>query len=123
MKVPYNRHRNSHVKRMIKMTNYFCWDHRLGISLPQLSKEWEQYLKEEQMRILLEWEHIRGQIPDRIREVEQQIDRLQHQLGEEEQFERSCQINQQIAELASIINDLWIWYRVQGHITVKKADT
>ncbi|MBM7701213.1 hypothetical protein [Metabacillus iocasae] len=99
------------------MKSIFKMDERLGISLPRLQKEWEDYTKEEQQAILLKWEEIRGTIPDRIYELETIINEKQAQLGEESNFERSCQLNHDISELASIINDLWIWYRLNQHVS------
>lgn len=99
------------------MSAHFIYDERLGIRLPHLQKEWDMYTKEEQAEILLEWETIRGKIPDRIIELEQQINEKQRQLGEENDFSRSCTLNFEIAALASIINDLWIWYRMNQTVT------
>ncbi|ABO68028.1 MULTISPECIES: hypothetical protein [Geobacillus] len=93
------------------MNRQFIDDKRLGIRVPQLDKRWEDYSAEEQEAILLEWEAIRGSIPDRIATLERQINEKQDALSHEADFARSCQLNADIAELASIINDLWIWYR------------
>ncbi|ASS98563.1 MULTISPECIES: hypothetical protein [Geobacillus] len=93
------------------MNGIFIDDKRLGIRVPQLDKHWEDYSAEEQEAILLEWEAIRGMIPDRIAVLEREINQKQDELGEEHDFERSCRLNADIAELASIVNDLWIWYR------------
>lgn len=95
------------------MMNYsFVFQERLGIELLFLEKNWEDYDSRIQFEILEKWEIIRGKIPDRIKEIEQQINQKQQALGEEEDFHRSCQINSQISELASAINDLQIWFRV-----------
>ncbi len=51
-------------------------------------------------------------IPDRIKELEHYINAKQHHLNNEEDFEISCKLNSEIADLASIINDLWLWYRL-----------
>jgi hypothetical protein len=99
------------------MKGCFIYDDRLGIRLPKLEKEWEDYSKKEQEQILLEWETIRGKIPDRIVELEKLINKKQAQLGEENDFARSCALNSEIAELASIINDLWIWYRMNQTVS------
>lgn len=98
----------------------FEWNKRLGISLPALEMEWDQYSKEAQQQILLKWEKIRGKIPDRIKDLEQEINEKQAQLNDEMDFERSCLLNSQIAELASIINDLWLWYRMNQHVSHDK---
>lgn len=99
------------------MSTHFIYDEHLGIRLPHLEKEWDMYTKEEQAEILLEWETIRGKIPDRIIELEQQINEKQRQLGEENDFALSCMLNSEIASLASMINDLWIWYRMNQTVT------
>ncbi|MFS0822409.1 hypothetical protein [Bacillus sp. 1P02SD] len=101
------------------MGDYFHFDERLGILLPYLEKEWEQYTEEAQQYILFQWEKIRGHIPDRISEIETVINKKQEQLGNEPDFVRSCELNNEISECASIINDLWIWYRMNQGISKK----
>lgn len=90
----------------------FQFDDRLGIAIPILRKDWSQYPQDTQLEILLKWEQNRGQIPERIYELEKIINEKQAQLNIEEDFDRSCELNSEIAELASIIHDLWIWYRI-----------
>ena len=97
----------------------FAYDERLGIRLPVLEKAWEEYSEKEQHAILLEWENIRGMIPDRIAELEQTINQKQAELSDESDFARSCRLNSEIAELASVINDLWIWYRLNQTVSAK----
>lgn len=99
------------------MIYHFVYDRRLGIQLPKLADHWEHYHKETQEKILMEWETIRGTIPDRMKQLEEEINRKQAQLYEEENFERSCRLNSEIADLASTINDLWIWYRTNQKIS------
>jgi len=91
----------------------FVHNERLGIRLPVLHHDWTEYTPEERSAILLEWEEIRARIPDRIIQLEAVINRKQAQLSEEENFQRSCELNHEIHELASIINDLNIWFRVE----------
>ncbi|QRG69717.1 hypothetical protein JNE38_11685 [Brevibacillus choshinensis] len=95
------------------MRNHFILDERLGIRLPALDMEWESYSKEERADILLEWEEIRATIPDQIIRIETVIIEKTKQMSEEENFIRSCELNSEIHELASVINDLNIWFRVQ----------
>ncbi|WP_177344639.1 hypothetical protein [Evansella clarkii] len=97
----------------------FTFDSRLGIVTPQLQTDWEELDPVLQEKTLAKWENVRGDIPERIKSLEQQINKLQKDLYEEENFERSCQLNSQIAELASVINDLWIWYRTGEEVKVK----
>jgi gas vesicle protein len=104
-------------KKDVDVMFSFRQNKRLGISLPELEMDWHQYSKETQQKILLEWEKIKGKIPDRIKELESEINEKQEQLNNEFDFERSCQLNSDIAELASIINDLWLWYRMNQQVT------
>ncbi|RSK28163.1 hypothetical protein EJF36_15440 [Bacillus sp. HMF5848] len=101
------------------MENFFTFDNRLGIYLPQLNKSWESYDTSTQQTILLHWESIRGKIPDRIKELEEMINSKQAALNKEENFQVSCDLNSDIAELASIINDLWLWYRMNQTVSAK----
>jgi hypothetical protein len=103
------------------MNNYqFVWNHRLGISLPVLDYDWDDYDESDRVRIVEQWETIRGTIPDRIIAFEQQIQTRQAQLYEEDDFEVSCSLNYDIAELASRINDLHIWYRINQEIEPRR---
>lgn len=95
------------------MRYQFIQNDRLGIPLPTLDLEWEVYTAEERADILLTWEEIRAKIPDRIIQLEAVISKKQTQLSQEENFVISCELNSEIHELASIINDLNIWFRVQ----------
>lgn len=67
----------------------------------------------------MQWEQVRGNIPERIKEVETLINQKQYQLFEEEDFNISCIINSEIAELASVINDLWLLYRMEQSVERK----
>ncbi|MBN2984792.1 MULTISPECIES: hypothetical protein [Cohnella] len=97
----------------IWVESQFAASERLGITLPCLAVPWESLSRSRQSLLLEAWERIRGTIPDRIFAFEEQIKRLQEGLYEEEDFEESCRLNGAIAELASRINDLHIWYRTQ----------
>ncbi|WP_340371839.1 hypothetical protein [Peribacillus sp. FSL E2-0218] len=101
------------------MKELFTYDERLGIDIPDLNLEWDEYTKGEQQQILVHWENIRGSIPDRIKELETTINRKQNQLSDESDFASSCQLNSEIADLASIINDLWLWYRANQGVSEK----
>ena len=94
----------------------FVWSERLRICLPVLETAWEHYEPAEQMAIVEQWELMRGTIPDRVMEFEQIINIKQAQLFEEESFEQSCILNYDIADYASRINDLHIWYRIDQQI-------
>ncbi len=86
------------------MKKYFLYDEHLGIEIPHLQEDWEDIPEKMQHAILLKWEQVRGKIPDRIKEIEHYINAKQHHLNNEEDFEISCKLNSEIADLASIIN-------------------
>jgi hypothetical protein len=95
------------------MRYQFIHDERLGIPLPNLYLDWDDYTSEERADILLEWETIRAAIPNRILHLEAIIIEKTQQMSEEDNFIRSCDLNCEIHELASLINDLNIWFRIQ----------
>ncbi|KIL38589.1 hypothetical protein SD70_25610 [Gordoniibacillus kamchatkensis] len=97
----------------------FVPDVRLGIPLPVLEVDWEDLSAAEQADILLQWEHIRGRIPNRIFELERVIIDKQSRLDREDDFPASCRLNSEIAELASTINDLHLWFRVNQEMEQK----
>ncbi|WLR50215.1 hypothetical protein LC040_13140 [Bacillus tianshenii] len=101
------------------MRDYFIYDERLGIELPMLEEEWSAYTEQTQQTILSHWEKVRGKIPDRIADIEVIINRKQAALNIEEDFDTSCRLNSEISDLASVINDLWIWYRTNEDVTEK----
>lgn len=88
-------------------------DGRLGIPLPRFGVPWEQMNAVERACVVERWELIRGQIPAAILAREAKIRRLLDELFEEEDFVRCCSLNAEIAEAASAIHDLQIWYRTQ----------
>ncbi|TLS39113.1 hypothetical protein [Pseudalkalibacillus caeni] len=98
----------------------FVYNPKLGIKVPVLHGKWNEIPSEQKEKILFEWEKIRGEIPDRIAEIEKVINTKQSMLGEEENFSHSCRLNEEIAELASAINDLWLLYRSEPIITKEK---
>ncbi len=101
------------------MSVNFIFDDRLGIELPNLTMSWDDYTVKDQQEILVKWETIRGRIPDRIAELEDMINSKQNELGEENNFPRSCKLNSEISDLASIINDLWLYYRMNQNVSEK----
>ncbi|MGG1635902.1 hypothetical protein MHH56_20635 [Paenibacillus sp. FSL K6-3182] len=94
----------------------FDWNERLRIRIPVLEMEWEQYEAAVQLAIVEQWELIRGTIPDRVKEFEAFINEKQAKLFEEDSFEQSCILNYEIADYASRINDLHIWYRLEQQL-------
>ncbi|GAB6415568.1 hypothetical protein bcgnr5390_27520 [Bacillus luti] len=103
------------------MEKFFIYNEHLGIAVPNIQEEWDDISEKTQHAILLRWEQIRGKIPDRIKELEHYINQKQHLLNNEENFEISCRLNSEIADLASIINDLWLWYRLTQNVSDGKA--
>jgi len=97
----------------------FAYNQRLGIRELHLTKEWRTYSLEEQQEILMHWEQVRGSIPERIKVFETVINQKQNLLYEEENFNISCILNSEIAELASAINDLWLLYRMDQSVEKK----
>lgn len=98
---------------------HFTFCHRLGIPLPDLKQDWEQFTASEQSEILLYWETVRGKIPDRIFELERDIISLQRQSDTEENFETVCALTWQISEKASQIHDLNLYFRLNQDVAVK----
>jgi hypothetical protein len=94
----------------------FIYDQRLGIHLPELLFEWDSYPLRIREQVLDEWEQIRGSIPERVIQLEMIINQKQEALNREEHFPTACQLNTEIAECASIINDLHLWYRSNQEI-------
>jgi hypothetical protein len=101
------------------LEEYFYYHDRLGIHIPIIDEDWDSLPEDIRQFILLRWETIRGMIPDRIISLEKIINMKQAQLSNETDFELSCQLNHDIADLASIINDLWLWFRKDQNISEK----
>ncbi|WP_166242385.1 hypothetical protein [Paenibacillus turpanensis] len=101
---------------MFKPESQFTYNERLGIPLPDLKKDWELFNEQERAELLLYWEMVRGTIPDHIQKFERMIIRKQRELDHEPNFLRSCRLNSEIAELASCINDLHIWFRLNQDV-------
>lgn len=106
-----------------ELNEYFTYNPRLKIYLPKLDQDWSSYSLHIQNSILADWEYIRGHIPDRIAELEEDINLKQEALNDEDNFQTSCELTEEISDLASIINDLWIWYRTTQQISKAKVHT
>lgn len=98
-------------KGELSMKIEFVYNERLGIPIPDLLEDWDSYPLSMREMMLLEWEQIRGRIPERVFELEKIINYKQGLLNYEENFPLACQLNSEIAECASTINDLHLWYR------------
>ncbi|MFC4767608.1 hypothetical protein [Effusibacillus consociatus] len=93
--------------------NYrFDYDERLGIRLPYLEVEWEELSDQERHDMIMEWEKIKARIPDRIMEIEREINNRQLQASQAEDWDKICKLYEEIYTYASVINDLHIWMRV-----------
>lgn len=90
----------------------FKFDRRLGIPIPTEALAFEQLSERERAEVLTYWEQIRGSIPDRILQLETEINQLQERLANSDVFSESCRINSEVADRASTINDLNLWFRV-----------
>lgn len=95
------------------LANQFQYSDRHGIMIPCLANDWDELTWVHQTAILAKWEMIRGNIPEHILRFEEKIRIRQQQLFDEDDFTESCKINGDIADLASRINDLHIYFRTQ----------
>ncbi|MDQ0256865.1 hypothetical protein J2S74_004287 [Evansella vedderi] len=103
------------------MKEFFQEDERLGISLPKLERTWEDHTLKEQTKILSYWEKERAKIPDRIKELEVLVKGKTNDLLLENDEQRMIELNNEVIYLASIINDLNIWFRIEPVITVEEG--
>lgn len=101
------------------MEDQFSYDDRLGIWLPHLTQDWQRYDVAQRQAIVAAWELVRGGIPERIIQFERLINEKQGLVFEVEDFETCCQLNLQIADYASRINDLHIWYRINQDVEAR----
>jgi len=98
---------------------HFAFDERLGIPVPQLRMDWDAFTPSEQSEIIYYWEMVRGRIPDRIFAFEKEIVALQQRLDDEERFDVVCDLTWEIADRASRINDLHLFFRLNQDVAVK----
>ncbi|WP_256756790.1 hypothetical protein [Cohnella sp. WQ 127256] len=98
------------------INNQFEYSERHGISIPCLDRDWDELKLEHRIGILAHWEMIRGNIPEHIMRFEAIIRIKQQKLFEENDFVQACLINSEIADLASRVNDLNIWFRTQQNL-------
>lgn len=100
---------------------YFKYNKRLGIEIPIFNISWEELNQDEQKQILYRWEHVRSGIPDRIKELETEIHKRELQLQIEDNFQTFCQLSEEIADMASKVIDLNLWFRTHEDITPEKV--
>ncbi|TCS84187.1 hypothetical protein [Tepidibacillus fermentans] len=94
----------------------FIYDDRLGIHIPDFRVDWEDLSLNEQLKVIDRWEKERAKIPDRIKELEEEIMKKQDEMFEIP-FEEFVEVHKEIVDLSSAINDLNIWFRTHGHVT------
>lgn len=96
----------------------FVLDKRMGIKLPKLNKDWEEFTHEDQVEIIRTWESERAKIPERIKEIEEEIMEKQDSMFDIS-FEDYIKLHTDIVDLSSALNDLYIWFRTEGELTHK----
>jgi hypothetical protein len=101
----------------------FVFNERMGIAIPEMDREWPDYSHEEQVAILVEWERIKARIPDRILEFETEIEAKGQQAAIEDDWDRVCELYSEYYAIASIINDLNIWSKVEPNTTAAWLDS
>ncbi|QPC47225.1 hypothetical protein [Mangrovibacillus cuniculi] len=95
------------------MEKYFVYDQRLDLHVPLKTIPWEKLSNDETKAIEVFWETERGKIPTKIKSLDQKMERIQEYLSKEESFKKACEWNDALSNLASIVNDLWLWYRIR----------
>jgi hypothetical protein len=99
----------------------FRYNERLGIEVPYIYADWEQFTQEEQYQIIYRWEKVRSEIPDHIKYLEKMIHERELKLQIEDDFQFFCQLSAEISDLASRIIDLNLWFRTQEEVTTSKG--
>lgn len=94
------------------MKKYFVFDQRLDLFVPIKNIPWQALSYDETKAVEVYWETERGKIPTKIKELDRRMEQLQECLSREESFEKACEWNDSLSSLASIVNDLWLWYRI-----------
>ncbi|MGZ4032367.1 MAG: hypothetical protein ACXVDJ_08160 [Tumebacillaceae bacterium] len=93
----------------------FVHDERLGIALPVLTHDWLLYSQEQQEAMIVRWEAIRARIPDRVKVLEEVIDRHQLAISQEDDWDQVVAHYEEVYRIASIINDLNIWMTIEQY--------
>lgn len=99
----------------------FKYNERLGIHIPLIYTDWNNISSTEQQQILYRWEQVRSQIPDQIKMFEDEINRRERQLQIEDDFEVFCRLSSEIADYASRVIDLNLWFRTHEEVTSDKV--
>jgi hypothetical protein len=105
-------------KGRIQVKRYeFLYNKRLGIELPVFHTPWEDLETEEQQKLLYKWEQVRAQIPDQVKYFEALIKERELKLQIEDDNETFCRLSMEIADYASRVIDLNLWFRTQEEVT------
>ncbi|MBL0386517.1 hypothetical protein JJB07_07635 [Tumebacillus sp. ITR2] len=95
----------------------FVFNERLGIQIPVQHHEWHEYTRAEQEDLIHRWESIRSRIPDRIKELEEIIEDRQLKIAVEDDWDRVVELYEDVFFIASVINDLNNWMRLEPSTT------
>ncbi|KEO83921.1 hypothetical protein [Tumebacillus flagellatus] len=95
----------------------FQFDERLGIQIPVQHHDWDEYTREEQEDVIHRWEAIRSRIPDRIKALEEIIEDRQLKISVEEDWDVVIALYEDVFTIASVINDLNNWMRLEPSTT------
>ncbi len=100
----------------------FRHDPRLGIELPDLTTPYEELSHTQQEELIAYWEGVRAHIPDQIMKFEQDIEDHLQAVHQEEDWDIVAAHFADISDLASRINELNMWRRVDPSLTAGMAD-
>jgi hypothetical protein len=100
----------------------FVYNERLGIQIPVQHREWQEYSRAEQEAMIEQWEMLRARIPDRVKQLEEVIEDRQLKIAVEEDWDRVVALYEDVFAMASIINDLNNWMRVETYTSPDGED-
>lgn len=93
----------------------FVYDERLGIQIPVQHREWHEFSRAEQEAMIEQWEMLRSRIPDRVKQLEEVIEDRQLKIAVEDDWDRVVELYEDVFLMASVINDLNNWMRVETY--------
>ncbi|RIV28603.1 hypothetical protein D2Q93_02295 [Alicyclobacillaceae bacterium I2511] len=100
----------------------FRHDQRLGIELPDLTTPYDELSHTQQEELIAYWEGVKAHIPDQIMKFERDIEGLLQVVHHEEDWDIIAAHFADISDLASRINELNMWRRVDPSLTASTAD-
>jgi hypothetical protein len=101
---------------------YFRHNDRLCIPLPAFPQPFEEMAPTDQEDVIVVWESIRARIPDRILELEHNIQSHLDTIRETDDWEQIIALFNQISDIASRIAELNTWQRVDPHLTALMSE-